>query len=46
MRCKLAGMLLLVSTAALAQESWVHADFRREGERVADACKLQFHERG
>ena len=40
MRCKLAGMLLLVSTAALAQESWVHADFRREGERVADACKF------
>jgi hypothetical protein len=33
-------MLLLVSTAALAQESWVHADFRREGERVADACKF------
>ena len=40
MRCKLAVMLLLVSTAALAQESWVHADFRREGERVADACKF------
>ena len=34
-----AGVILwLVSTAALAQESWVHADFRREGERVADAC--------
>ena len=40
MRCKLGVMLLLVSTAALAQESWVHADFRREGERVADACKF------
>jgi hypothetical protein len=40
MRCKLAVMLLLVSTTALAQESWVHADFRREGERVADACKF------
>jgi hypothetical protein len=40
MRCKLAVMLLLVSTTALAQESWVHADFRRESERVADACKF------
>src|SRR6201993_196701 len=40
MRCKLAVMLLLVSTAALAQESWVHADLRRESERVADACKF------
>src|ERR1700757_778617 len=40
MRCKLTVMLLLVSTVALAQESWVHADLRRESERVADACKF------
>lgn len=32
--------LLLFSTMALAQESWVHADFRREGERARDACKM------
>jgi len=30
----------MLSTVALAQESWVRADFRREGERVADACKF------
>jgi len=29
----------LASTMALGQESRLHADFRREGERVADACK-------
>ena len=40
MRWNLAVMLWLVSTVALAQESWVHADFRREGERIADACKF------
>jgi hypothetical protein len=40
MRWNVAVMLWLVSTAALAQESWVHADFRREGERVAEACKF------
>src|ERR1700751_1862884 len=34
-------LLSMISTLALAQnESWVHADFRREGERVADACTL------
>src|SRR5581483_3665713 len=38
MRWILAVWLCLVSTAALAQESWVHADFRRESERVHDAC--------
>jgi hypothetical protein len=38
MRWSAGVMLLLISTAALAQESWLHADFRREGERVADAC--------
>jgi hypothetical protein len=40
MRWGVAGILLFLSTAAFAQESWVHADFRREGERVADACKF------
>lgn len=40
MRWIVAVCLCLISTAALAQESWVHADFRREGERVADACTL------
>lgn len=31
----------LTSALAIAQdESWVHADFRREGERAADACTL------
>lgn len=33
--------LWMTTTVAFAQnESWVHADFRREGERVADACTL------
>jgi hypothetical protein len=27
---------------ARAQESWLQADFRRESERVADACKASF----
>ena len=40
MRWIVAVWLCLVSSAALAQESWVHADFRRESERVADACKF------
>ena len=38
MRWMVAMCLCLVSSAALAQESWVHADFRRESERVHDAC--------
>lgn len=38
MRWIVAVWLCMVSFAALAQESWVHADFRREGERVHDAC--------
>ena len=38
MRWIVAVLLCLVSSAALAQESWVHADFRRESERVHDAC--------
>jgi hypothetical protein len=33
-------LLCMISTVAFTQESWVHADFRREGERVADACKF------
>jgi hypothetical protein len=33
-------VLSMISTVAFAQESWVHADFRREGERVADACSF------
>lgn len=40
MRWSVVFIVGVLSTAALAQESWVHADFRREGERVADACKL------
>jgi len=40
MRWNVAVMLCMLSTVALAQESWVHADFRRERERVADACKF------
>lgn len=39
MRWIAAVLLGLFSTLAFAQnESWVHADFRREGERVHDAC--------
>ncbi len=38
MRWSVALTLWLLSTAALAQESWLHADFRRESERVAGAC--------
>ena len=40
MRWTLVVLLWLTSIATFAQESWVHADFRREGERVADACKF------
>ena len=41
MRWMAAILLSMISTLAVAQnESWVHADFRREGERVADACKF------
>ena len=39
MRWIAAVLLWMFSTLAFAQnESWVHADFRREGERVHDAC--------
>ena len=40
MRWSAVVMLWLVSTAAFAQENWLQADFRRESERVADACKF------
>ena len=33
-------ILWAVSTLAAGQESWLHADFRREGERAADACTI------
>ena len=38
MRWSLIALLSIWAMSAVAQESWVHADFRREGERVADAC--------
>jgi len=38
MRWSVAAVLCLIATASFAQESWLHADFRRESERVADAC--------
>lgn len=41
MRWIAALLLSMFSTLAFAQnEGWVHADFRREGERVSDACTL------
>jgi len=43
------GMALLwlacmfaINLCAIAQENWLQADFRRESERVADACKGGF----
>ena len=38
MRWSVLILILLSSVAALAQESRLQADFRREGERVTDAC--------
>jgi len=35
-------VLWLASAAAFAQESMLHAELRREGERVADACNFTF----
>jgi len=35
-------LVTLASTLALAQESALQADFRREGERVSDACHFSF----
>ena len=40
MRWSSVYLFLLIAAPAFSQESWVHADFRREGERVADACKF------
>ncbi len=34
--------LLSASTLTIAQESQLHAELRREGERVADSCQLSF----
>ncbi len=34
--------LFAMTQCALAQENWLQADFRREGERVGDACKGGF----
>ena len=39
MRWSIVVLLWLGSTMAMAQESMLQADFRREGERVSDACK-------
>jgi hypothetical protein len=39
MRWKLIAILWFVSTSALAQEGMLRAEFRREHERFADACK-------
>jgi len=39
MRRSVVLLLWLASTMALAQEGMLQADFRREGERVADACQ-------
>jgi hypothetical protein len=38
MRWSVAVVLWLASTLVLAQEGGLQADFRREGERVSDAC--------
>ena len=43
MRWIAAVLLCLTSAVAFAQnqnESWFHADFRREGERIGDACSF------
>ena len=39
MRWGVLVLLSLASTFAVAQESMLRAEFRREGERVSDACK-------
>lgn len=39
MRWSLSVVIWLAAISALAQEGALHADFRREGERVEDACK-------
>jgi hypothetical protein len=35
-------LLWIASTLALAQESTLHAELRREGERASDACHFSF----
>jgi hypothetical protein len=40
MRWSVVIFLWLALVPALAQESELHADFRRESERITDACKL------
>ena len=47
MRRIVAVLLWLMSSLAFSQniqsnqdESWFHADFRREGKRIRDACKF------
>jgi hypothetical protein len=42
MRWSAVVVLLGASTLALAQESALHAELRREGERAADACQASF----
>src|ERR1017187_5450364 len=47
MRRSVVVLLWLASMGAMipsarAQENWLQADFRREGERVGDACKAGF----
>ncbi|HXU14876.1 MAG TPA: hypothetical protein VN708_07085 [Terriglobales bacterium] len=39
MRTSLAVVVLLLAGSAWAQESPLHAELRREGERVSDACR-------
>ena len=38
MRVRNLLLLLVLSGIAAAQEGWLHADFRRESEHLADAC--------
>lgn len=38
MKCSATVLLCLASSLALGQESPLHAELRREGERVSDAC--------
>ena len=43
LRWSLCIVLLVASGVLWAQESWLHADFRRESERIPEACgKFQF----
>ncbi len=42
MRWIVVVVLWLASTAAVAQENWLQADFRRERERVGESCSSGF----